>query len=386
MGDSADHEACPDDHAVFAAAVAPAPGVCLLHGVSSWPTSRVAAGCSSGSATLRAVDGTSTLQRFTVRVLNAPPTDAAVAAACPRQQPRIRPLPIRRPCGARAAPPQDSAAPRMPPPPPWTWQTRFTSRRLWCSRTPLPMSMLLHNTPVPTVFLWAPSSAPIKPIIEAPQQKSIVATAAAKTGSSQSRSKSGGHPDVIDHRSPPRCTRFLPVQRPQSSSADPTRPNRCRKPRPNPRQRPRRFGSCRSPISGAARSRRHPTGQCNGRPSPSQSLSSGHSPDSTATGHAASAANKPSRTPSHQTDWRRLQSDSSHPSQSSDRLRIRSPRNPAQNSAAPAGKAPAANNSVAPVRDCRPPRVRGPVPARARPTSAQSPTSPYPRTDNSASL
>lgn len=119
------------------------------------------------------IDTRSTAQRFTVRVLTAPPI------AAPQ---------IQRSAGSSGAPsvPQPPSVAHDTPPPqdapaPAASAASILSRLQVHQQQTLvqpdapPDVQLLHKTPVPSVFLWAPVTAPVKPVIQAPLQKSIVA-------------------------------------------------------------------------------------------------------------------------------------------------------------------------------------------------------------------
>jgi len=130
------------------------------------------------------LEGKPTLQRFTVRVLNVPPPEpqiqapAVTEAAHPRQ-----PLPRE---VAHNLPPEKAPAPMtspasLPSPAPVPAAAASQLPKLIHQQQTLiqpdapPDVVLLHKTPLPTVFLWTPANVPIKPVISAPTQKSIVA-------------------------------------------------------------------------------------------------------------------------------------------------------------------------------------------------------------------
>ena len=119
------------------------------------------------------IENRSTIQRFTVRVLTAPPITAPQ---------------VQRSAGSSGAPsaPQpptvahDTPPPQDAPAPAASAATILSKLQVHQQQTLVqpdapPDVLLLHKTPVPTVFLWAPVTAPVKPIIQAPLQKSIVA-------------------------------------------------------------------------------------------------------------------------------------------------------------------------------------------------------------------
>ena len=116
------------------------------------------------------IESRSTLQHFTVRVLDTPlpnpqpPAPSASAATAHTSAHTAVPV----------AAPDSEDAPAEPAPAPQLAQLVHQSQVLVQPDAP-PDVLLLHNTPVPTVFLWNPSTAPIKPVIQAPLQKSMVA-------------------------------------------------------------------------------------------------------------------------------------------------------------------------------------------------------------------
>jgi hypothetical protein len=208
-----------------------------------------------------------------------------------------------------------------------------------------PDVVLLHNTPVPTVFLWAPASAPIKPIIEAPQQKSMVAQLRPKldppnreVNLADVRMSSTPFASAL-HALPPSTTSPIVVRGP-----DPVKQMPQTATQPAVAPAPVRILSI-SDLQAQAGPVAIPLANASANPSPSQSLSSGHSPNSTETGHAASAdtshpnpaAKQPGVGPDQAAVPPSQNSPASGPTTST----------PGQTSAAPAGKAPAASTSVA---------------------------------------
>jgi hypothetical protein len=150
--------------------------------------------------------------------------------------------------------------------------------------------LLVHKTPVPTVFLWTPVAAPIKPVIQAPLQKSIVA----KLRPSIDPPNRELNPSDL-RLSSTNFTTALAIPPPSTTSPivvrgpDPAKqmPQTVSKPAAEPT--PARIMSL-SDLQSQDGPVAIPLANATARPSTSQSLSSGRSENPADTGHNTAAA------------------------------------------------------------------------------------------------
>jgi hypothetical protein len=261
--------------------------------------------------------------------------------------------------------PDESPAAPMPTPASQLKQLVHQSQTLIQPDAP-PNVVLLHKTPIPTVFMWAPSSAPIKPVIQAPQQKSIVATLRPtpeapnhEVNLADLKMSSTPFASAL-HLTPPSTTSPIAVRGP-----DPVKqmPQTTTQPAPDPT--PVRVLSL-SDLQAQGGPIAIPLANASASPSTSQSLSAGHSENSTGAGHSGSAetghpspANKqPGAGPGHNPDAAPAQNavapgqnssapgtKSGSPGQNSAKPGL-DPGSLGQTSSSPAGKAPAGNGAA----------------------------------------
>lgn len=242
------------------------------------------------------IQNTSTLRHFTVRVLDSPLTApqlqqyAASDTASSLPQPAGRSLPRAaaspQPAPSAAAPSPSPAS--MPVPAAQLPQLVHQAQTLIQPDAP-PNVLLLHKTPIPTVFMWTPSPTPIKPVIQAPQQKSIVATLRPKldppnreVNLADVKMSSTPFPTAL-HSLPPSTTSPIVVRGP-----DPVKqmPQTATQPAPEPA--PVRVMSL-SDLQAQEGPIAIPLANASAAPTQSQALSSGHSANSTDSPHPTSA-------------------------------------------------------------------------------------------------
>jgi hypothetical protein len=251
------------------------------------------------------IENHSTLQHFTVRVLTAPPITApqvqrssgSAGAQSPPQQQTV----------AEQALPQDAPAPA--PSAASTLSSLQAHQQQTLVQPDAPHDvLLLHKTPIPTVFLWAPVTAPVKPVIQAPLQKSIVARLRPSTdppnrepNPSDLRLSSTNFTTALN-MPPPSTTSPIVVRGPDPAKQMPQTVSK-----PGPEPTPVRILSL-SDLQAQDGPVAIPLANATARPSVLQSLSSGRSENPADTGHnTAAPASKqtgasPTQTPAPPTD------------------------------------------------------------------------------------
>jgi hypothetical protein len=115
------------------------------------------------------IESTPSLRRFTVRVLEAP-------AVTPRAQPPSAPVAAAARSGSHEAAKEVAANDAPAPMPAAASQMKRPVHQLQTLIQPdaPPDVILQRKTPVPTVFMWTPVTAPIKPVIQAPLQRPVL--------------------------------------------------------------------------------------------------------------------------------------------------------------------------------------------------------------------
>jgi hypothetical protein len=316
----------------------------------------------------------STLRHFTVRVLDAPLTapepqqSAASGGAHPLPQ-SVAPTHPSAADTAQSTPaltaPGESPAASMPTPASQLKQLVHQSQTLIQPDAP-PNVVLLRKTPIPTVFMWAPSSAPIKPIIESPQQKSIVATLRPlpqppnhEVNLADIKMSSTPFATTL-HSLLPSTTSPIAVRGPDPVKLMPQTSTPLA-----PQPTPVRILSL-SDLQAQGGPIAIPLANASASPSTSQSVSAGHAENSTDAGHSGSAetghpspANKQTGAGPGQNSGTAPAPNSVAPGQNSGAPGSKpgsaeqnpakpglNPGNPGQNSSAPAGKAPAGNGTA----------------------------------------
>lgn len=320
------------------------------------------------------IDRNSTLRHFTVRVLDtpltAPPAQQSAASGVAHSLPQSVAHAHSSAGDAAVSPPTltapgESPAASMPTPASQLKQLVHQAQTLVQPDAP-PNVLLLHKTPIPTVFIWAPSSAPIKPIIVAPQQKSILAKLRPSTDPPNREVnladiKMSSTPFTTAlHSLLPSTTAPIVVSGPNPAQQMPQTATQ-----PAAQPTPVRVMSL-SDLQAQAGPIAIPLASASASPSPSQSLSSGHSEKSAEAGHAGSAETGHPSPANQQTGAGPGQNSGAAPAQNSvapgQNSGAPGPKsgspgqnsvkpglnsaNPAQNSSAPAGKAPAGNGTA----------------------------------------
>ncbi len=289
-------------------------------------------------------DRKSTLQRFTVRVLDAPEAQPqlqppAAGAHPPSQAANRVPTPA---ADTPVSPPSVATGDESPAPAPspasQLAKLVHQSQILVQPDAP-PDVVLLHKTPIPTVFLWAPASAPIKPIIEAPQQKSMVAQLRPKldppnreVNLADVRMSSTPFAAAL-HALPPSTTSPIVVRGP-----DPVKqmPQTATQPAAEPT--PVRVMSI-SDLQAQGGPVAIPLANASAKPSATPSLSPGHSDASTESAHPGTAGKQPGAAAG---------TTPGTPAPSAAAPGQNSP-SPGQNSGTQPGKAATGNSAVAPA-------------------------------------
>jgi hypothetical protein len=114
------------------------------------------------------IKSTPSLRRFTVRVLEAP-------AVTPRAQPPSAPVAAAARSGSHEAAKEVAANAPAPMPAAAAQMKRPVHQLQTLIQPDAPPDVILQRkTPVPTVFMWTPVTAPIKPVIQAPLQKPVL--------------------------------------------------------------------------------------------------------------------------------------------------------------------------------------------------------------------
>jgi hypothetical protein len=217
--------------------------------------------------------------------------------------------------------------------------------------------VLLHKTPIPTVFLWAPVTVPVKPVIQAPLQKSIVAKLRPSVdppnrelNPSDLRLSSTNFTSTLNVP-PPSTTSPIVVQGPEPAKEMPqTVSKAAAEPTPVRILSLSDLQAQDGPVA-------IPLASATARPSTSQSLSSGRSENPADTGHNTAAP------PSKQTGVKPTQ----NPATATDK-----PASPAQNTAASANKStqPGTGPANKPVTNTQ--NTAGPGPANKASTGSGS--------------